>query len=156
LDVSYDARVLAFTFGLSVITAIMFGLLPALRATTTHAWVDSGPVALSSSSVRLRSVLVVAQVALSVVLLTGAGLFLRTLVNLKAVSGFNADSLCCSRRTHLAGYEGERLAGFYQQLADSAGRIPGVRTVGFSSLPLLAADTRAAASRSLDAQSDLA
>jgi predicted lysophospholipase L1 biosynthesis ABC-type transport system permease subunit len=84
---SPDLRVLGFSLGLAVLTAILVGLMPALQATRLdHAGVlkDTSGAASSRSGVRMRKFLVVAQLALSFLLLAGAGLFVRSLTNLKS------------------------------------------------------------------------
>lgn len=97
LDVSPDARVLTFTLLVSVLSALIFGMAPALRA----ARIDVNPalkggqgVVSATSRSLLGKTLVVAQVALSLLLLVGAGLFVRTLINLHNVpTGFNAQKV---------------------------------------------------------------
>jgi hypothetical protein len=89
-----DARVLGFTFAVSVLTGLLFGLAPSISSSggdVAHALKDQGA---SFSKVRLRSVLVAAQMALSLVLLITAGLFVRSLVNLlRNDLGFRAERL---------------------------------------------------------------
>src|SRR5579871_769859 len=139
LRVAPDARVLTFTALLSVATAILFGLVPALRATR---------VELSSSlkegrggiSVRSRNVLakalIVSQVAFSVILLIGAGLFVRSLANLRHVNtGFNTQGvLVVGVDAPSLGYKDEdpRLAGVYRQVEDRVRELPGIRAAAFS------------------------
>ena len=92
LDVSLNLRLLAFTFAVTVCTAVLFGTLPALRATRLQLVesLTSGRGASSPGRTPLAKILVVSQVALSLVLMVGACLFLRTLVNLNRVdTGFN-------------------------------------------------------------------
>src|SRR5205814_2157777 len=107
-----DWRVLGFTIGLSLLTGICFGLAPAYRSTN----VDMGPTLKDNSrgsSAASRSLLsrglVVSQIALSLVLMVGAGLFVRTLLNLQRVDpGFNARNLLLFRiRPELLGYKDE-------------------------------------------------
>src|SRR5208337_4271274 len=97
LDVAPDARVLVFTFIVSLATALLFGTAPALRATridlSPSLKEGRGAVSVASRS-PLAKALIVSQVALSLVLLIGAGLFLRTLVNLANVdTGFNKENV---------------------------------------------------------------
>jgi predicted permease len=143
LRTGLDARVLAFTFAVSVLTGLLFGLIPAWRATRvdlTPALKDTGRSSASHSRSLVGKSLVVAQVALSVLLLIGAGLFLRTLRNLQHVSpGFNTQNLLLFRvDPRLSGYQGERLAQLYQRMFDRIEAVPGVRSVTFSRHPLLA------------------
>ncbi len=137
-----DLRVLGFTFGLSLLTGILFGLVPAWRATK----VDLTPTLKESarnSSAAYRSLLsrslVVVQVGLSLLLLVGAGLFLRTLINLQRVEpGFNTRNLLLfGVEPGLIGYKDARLAQNYQQLCERLEAVPGVRSVTFSRDTLL-------------------
>ena len=154
---SLDWRVLAFTFALSLLTGIVFGLVPAWRATKfdlTPALKDSG----RSSSVTSRSLLskslVVVQVALSLLLLVGAGLFVRTLVKLQRVEpGFNTRNLLIfTVEPGLIGYKDEKLAQLYQQMAERLEAVPGVQAVTFSRMTLL---SRGMSSRSVHLHSAL-
>jgi predicted permease len=143
LQTGLDARVLAFTFAVSVLTGLLFGLIPAWRATRvdlTPALKDTGRSSAGHSRSLIGKSLVVAQVALSLLLLIGAGLFLRTLRNLQHVSpGFNTQNLLLFRvDPRLSGYRGERLAQLYQRMFDRIEAVPGVRSVTFSRHPLLA------------------
>jgi len=138
-DLRTDLRVLAFTFGLSLVTVLLFGLVPAFRTSRIHpvsGLKDRGAV---GRSPRLGTFLVTAQVAVSVVLLVGAGLILRTLINLRAVDpGFDTENLLLfDINPGEAGYSGIRLADLYQDLTQSLARIPGVSSVAFSNLAFL-------------------
>ena len=142
LEPRLDLRVLAFTGGLSLLTGVLFGLAPAWRATKvdlTPALKESARQAGGPARSWLSKSLVVAQVALSLLLLVGAGLFLRTLVNLRRVeTGFNARNLLLfSVDPGLAGYKDERLADLYRRTAERLEAVPGVRSVTFSRTPLL-------------------
>jgi len=143
LQTGLNGRALAFTFAVSVLTGLLFGLIPAWRATRvdlTPALKDTGRSSAGHSRSLVGKSLVVAQVALSLLLLIGAGLFLRTLRNLQHVSpGFNAQNLLLFRvDPRLSGYQGERLAQLYQRMFDRIEAVPGVRSVTFSRHPLLA------------------
>ncbi len=143
LDPQLDLRVLGFTLALSLVTGIGFGLVPALRVTRvdlTPALKDSGRSSSLASRSWLSKALVVAQVAMSLLLLVGAGLFVRTLVNLERVeTGFNARNLLLfSVEPNLIGYKQERLMNLYQQMAERIETVPGVRSVTFSRMTLLA------------------
>jgi predicted permease len=142
LEPQLDWRVLAFALALALLTGIVFGLVPAWRATKvdlTPALKDSGRSWSATSRPLLSRGLVVLQVALSFLLLVGAGLFVRTLVNLHRVElGFNTRNLLLfGVRPELVGYEGERRAQLYQQLAERLETVPGVQKVTFSRVPLL-------------------
>ncbi len=138
-----DLRVLGFTLGLTFLTGIIFGIVPALRATSidlTPTLKDTG----RSSSVVARSwlskSLVVFQVSVSVLLLIGAGLLVKTLRNLNNVDpGFNANNLLLfSVNPNLIGYREEQLARLYEQMFSRLEAVPGVQSVTFSRHPLLA------------------
>ncbi|HMX29298.1 MAG TPA: FtsX-like permease family protein, partial [Blastocatellia bacterium] len=142
LEPRLDWRVLGFTLGLSLLTGIVFGLAPAWRSTKvdlTPALKDSGRSSSVSSRSLLSRGLVVLQVALSLLLLVGAGLFLRTLVNLQRVDpGFNTRNLLLFGITPgFIGYKDEKLAQLYQQIAERLETLPGVQGVTFSTNTLL-------------------
>jgi predicted permease len=142
LEPRLDLRVLGFTLALSLLTGVLFGLAPAWSATKidlTPALKDS----VRGSSVATRSwlskSLVVAQVALSLLLLVGAGLFLRTLLNLRRVeTGFNTRNLLLfSVDPGLIGYKDEKLANLYRQMSERIEAVPGVSSATFSRNALL-------------------
>ena len=136
-----DWRVFAFTAIVVVLTGVVFGIAPALR--TTRADINSVLKETSRSVAGSRSVLgkslLVVQVAISLVLVTGAGLFLRTLGNLRAVDvGFDPANLVLFRvNPQLNGYNEQRSAELYQQLIDRLGGLPGVRAATLSNPGLL-------------------
>ncbi len=138
LNVAPDTRVLVFTFVVSLITALLFGTVPALRATRvdlTPALKDGRGTASASSRSPLAKALIVSQVALSLVLLIGAGLFLRTLVNLANVNtGFNKENVLLFGIDPVdVGYkEDARLANLYQQIEQRVSAQPGVRAASVS------------------------
>jgi predicted permease len=146
-----DLRVLGFTLALSLLTGIIFGLAPAWRATRvdlTQTLKDSSRGASATSRSLLSKSLVVMQVALSLLLLVGAGLFVRTLLKLQRVEpGFNTRNLLLfGVDPGLIGYREERLAQLYRQMSERLEAVPGVTSVTFSRMPLLA---RGMSSRSL-------
>jgi predicted permease len=135
-----DQRTLWFTLGVSLLTALVFGLAPAWRATRvdlTPALKGAGRPA--GSRMQASRLLVAAQVGLSVLLLVGAGLFVRTLRNLSNVDlGFRSDRvLTFQTDPSRNGYRKERLAGVYAQMLEKIGSIPGVEAVGMSQHPLI-------------------
>jgi predicted permease len=137
-----DLRVLAFTFGLSLLTGIVFGIVPALRATQvdlTPSLKDTGRGSSATTRSLLSRSLIVAQVSLSLLLLIGAGLFVRTLINLQRVEpGFKEENLLLFNiDPSLVGYKDDRLRNFYQQVFARLEAVPGVRAVTFSRVPLL-------------------
>ena len=138
LPIEVNVRVLLFTAGLAILTGVLFGLAPAFSATRmslTAALKEGGAGSrLGARRSRLAKALVSAQVALSLVLLVGAGLFLRTLRELESVPlGFERDHLLMfSVSPGLNGYTGTRLADYYRQVQERIAGIPGVGAVSFS------------------------
>jgi putative ABC transport system permease protein len=136
LNVRPDLRVLAFTLLASMLTGILFGLAPALRATQ----VDAGPDLKDRAGrdgrqhARLGKILVVSQVALSLLLLVGAGLFIGTLRNLRTQdAGFNSDNvLLASVNPGKAGFKGAQLVTFYQRLLEGLRQQPGTVSASLS------------------------
>jgi predicted permease len=124
--------------GVAVLTGVLFGLAPALSATRmslTAALKDAGAGSrVGARRSRLAKALVSAQVALSLLLLVGAGLFLRTLQKLESVPlGFDREHLLLfSVAPGLNGYKGASLAEYYRQVQDRIAAIPGVSAVSFS------------------------
>lgn len=133
IEIHPDAAVLAFTCGLSLVTALLFGTLPAIRAAQVEPnsclkRTGAGGAGLRH---RLANTLIVVQVAAAVVLVVGAGLFARTLVNLGRVElGFRPDHLLMFHvDPKRSGYEGQRLADVYRRIQDHVSAIPGVQAV---------------------------
>ena len=142
-----DLRILLFTLGLSVLTGLIFGLAPALRASRPDLWNSLkdvvGSIAGPGGSLFLRKSLVAAQVALSFLLLFGAGLFVRSLQNLKATeTGFrDLENLVTFQLSPaLNGYDAPRTVHFYDQLLDGIRAVPGIRSAGLASVSLLSGD----------------
>jgi len=138
-----DGPVVLFNLALSLGTALIFGLAPALAATRSAVAPTlkdgSGSVSASGGQVRFRKALIAAQVALSLLLLAGAGLFARTLYNLKSVDpGFRAASLVqFAVDPSLNGYPNARTLDFYSRLQSGLTSIPGVTAASFSDLTVL-------------------
>jgi len=136
-----DGRVLAFVVGVMLLTSLVFGLLPAVRGSRTEITLSlkhrSG--AHSAGGISLRRMLVGIQVALSILLLIGAGLFVRTLRNLQTLGpGFPTDHLLTfTINPSLNGYSDEETRSFYERLNVNLQTMPGVASVGFSTMPLL-------------------
>ena len=142
LDPQLDWRVLGFTLALSLLTGIVFGIAPAWRATRVDlapSLKDNARGSSAASRSLLSRSLVVVQVALSLLLLVGAGLFLRTLLNLQRVEpGFNTRNLLLfGVQPSLIGYKDEKLAQLYQQMCERLEAVPGVQAVTFSQQALL-------------------
>jgi predicted permease len=137
-----SAPVIAFTIALTFVTALLFGLAPAW-GTSRFELSGSGSLNQSRRTVsrsRLGGGLIVVQVALSVILLSGAGLLLRTLHNLQTVAlGFNQERLqVFGLRPGQGGYRDERLLQFYDALFARLDTLPGVRAATFGRIPLIA------------------
>ena len=141
-----DVRILGFTIGISFLSAILFGLLPALQCTRPDVAPtlkdQVGGIVGGGAQVRFRKALVAAQVAVSLLLLVGAGLFVRSLRNLRDLGpGFPIENLVeFDIDPPLAGYSSARTAQFYRQLSDEITSIPGVRSVGLSAMRMLDGD----------------
>ncbi len=139
-----DPRILAFTLCLTFLTGLMFGLVPALRASRPDLWPTlkdaAGSLSGSSGSLFLRKSLVTAQVALSFLLLFGAGLFVRSLQNLMtAATGFrDLGSLVTFQiAPALSGYDASRTVQFYRDLRERILAVPGIKSTALASVPLL-------------------
>ena len=140
---SLDWRILAFNFALALVTGVLFGLVPALRSTKptlAPTLKDQvGTVVGGGSGVRFRKALVVGQVMLSVLLLIGAGLFIRSLHNLHLTNlGMRTDNLLTfSIDPSIGGYAAERTHQFYQQLLDRMKTHGGVSGLAFALMGVL-------------------
>jgi predicted permease len=142
-----DMRVLGFTVAVSLVTGILFGIAPAFRS----ARIDLTPTlkegfGVSSSIAQVAgrwfsagNALVVAQVALAIVVLVGAGLLVRTLENLRSIDvGFDSQNVVIfTIDPSLAGYQDTQIDSFYRDLQGRLSETPGVKSVSYSSLPLL-------------------
>jgi macrolide transport system ATP-binding/permease protein len=141
-DLRLDGRAFGFTLLLSMLTGVIFGLAPAWAATRPDvipALKDETGASGGRRWFSLRNLLVVAQVALSLVLLIGAGLFIRSLRHTQAIDpGFDTDNgLVMTLDLGLQGYSEERGRQFYQQLVERIAATPGVRSVAIADfLPL--------------------
>ena len=139
-----DARILTFAFGLTLVTSIVFGLLPALRASRPDPWTTLkdtvGSIAGTTGSLFVRKGLVTAQVALSFLLLFGAGLFVRSLQNLKTTdTGVALDNLVTFQLSPaLSGYDDSRAVQFRQELLERLHAAPGVKSAAMAAVPILA------------------
>jgi predicted permease len=138
IDTGWDVRVLCFAIGVSVVTGILFGSAPVLqtwRADLTHA-LKAGAAASGNPQSRLRSVLLVGQVALSTVLLAGAGLFVRTLHNARAqdLTIGAGNLLLVELEPALNGYSETRGQSFYEDVLRRVSAIPGVKSAALVSV----------------------
>ncbi len=140
VDLRNDVRVLGFTTMICVASTLLFGLLPALRASRIQPGAFLKERASGGlSRMRVGTYMVSIQTALSLLLLVGAGLFVRTLANLYRVeTGFNASNLLVFKLDgRRAGLEGQRLADCYEQVRASIAALPGVQAVANSNILLL-------------------
>jgi len=147
LDTRPDLLVLGFTAGVSIIAGVLFGLVPAIRASKTDL-VSAMKEKARNGSGRLRfnlsSALVVLQVALSMVLLTGAGLFAGSLMRLQRENlGFDRENvLLVGIDPRLAGYKPAELTSLYRQLLDRLSAVPNVRSVSMATYSPLSGTSR--------------
>ena len=148
LDATPNLRVLWFTLIVSVLTVLLFGLIPALRASrldlvTVLKGEIGTPVFRRGPS--LQSLLVVTQVTLSLILLAGAGLLVRSFWNLQSIEkGFSGDNvLAMSLNMDLQGYDEGRGKNFYAAALENLSALPGVQSVSLASaLPVSAGGSR--------------
>jgi predicted permease len=139
-DLSLDLRVLAFSLALALVTALLAGLLPALRAgqlDPLDALQSRG--ARGKRQVRIGKALIVAQVGLSLVLLAGAGLYLRSLAHLRGLDpGFRTDDILTFEVNPASvGYQDAQITAFIERLQDALATVPGVESASFVQYPLL-------------------
>lgn len=145
LDLHVDARVLLFTLAAALLTGIGFGIAPAFRGSdtslTSHLKGNTTTRARHSrvQLLSLGSALVVLQVALSMVVLTGAGLLLRTLANLRRIdAGFDTGNLLIfDLNPQLAGYKDEQIRRLYADMQRQISALPGVNSVSYASEALM-------------------
>jgi predicted permease len=142
LSTTPDSRVLLFTTGVTLATAILFGLLPAFRGSRVAAAAtlkdEAGSVAGGHAHVRLRKTFVALQVSLSLLLLIGAGLFVRTLDNLRKVDlGFSTENVAMFGVRPATQYDEARKLSLFRTLLESLATVPGVKAVGANTSRLL-------------------
>jgi predicted permease len=144
ITASLDARILFFNFCLAVVAGLLFGLAPALRSTRANvisALKDQGTaVSAGASLVSFRKALVAGQMALTLLLLIVAGLFVRSLHNLRHVDlGVRADHVLeFSVAPELSGYDPVRTSVFVTRLSESIAALPGVEAVSAATVPVFA------------------
>ena len=138
LEIPVDWRVLVFTLAVSVLTGVVFGLAPALRASRLDlvSGLKDGTPGGGRVRSRLRSVLVTAQVAVCLMLLIGAGLCLRSLANAQSIDpGFEVnDGLVATLDVETFGYNEARGRALYRDLLERAAAVPGVRAVSLAEM----------------------
>jgi predicted permease len=140
-----DLRVFAFTLAVSFLTGIVFGVVPAIQSTRTDLATtlkDQAGSVTSTGAARLRKALVVAQVTLSVLLLIGAGLFIRSLQNIRSLDpGFRTTHLISfGMNPALNGYNRTKTREFYRTLQARLQSIPGVESAGVARVRVLDGD----------------
>jgi predicted permease len=143
-----DLRILLFTLLLTFVTTVLFGLVPSVKATRPGLWSTLkdtvGAIGGSGGQVLMRKALVAAQVALSFLLLFGAGLFVRSLQNLKSTNtGFkDIDTIAKFRvAPALNGYQTDRVMRFYADLQANIAAMPGVKEASYASNTVLSGST---------------
>src|SRR5207249_8293252 len=132
LSTSPDLRILLFTTGITLLSALLFGLIPAFQGSRVPAGAtlkeEAGAIAGGHGHVRLRKIFVAVQVGLSSLLLIGAGLFARTLQNLGNVDlGFNRENVVTFGVRPATVYDGGRKLQVYRALIEGLATLPGVR-----------------------------
>jgi predicted permease len=137
-----DLRILLFTIAVTMFTGLLFGLAPALQATNPDVaptLKDQAGAVVGGGNSALRKALVAAQVTLSLLLLIGAGLFVKSLSNLRALGpGFPAERLIAFQiDPTMNGYTPERAKLFYRSLTESLATLPAVQSVGLASVRIL-------------------
>jgi predicted permease len=140
-----DARILAFNFALSLITGIVFGLVPALqstRADVANTLKDQAGAVSGGASTGLRKLLVTAQIALSLILLVGAALFIRSLSTLRDLDpGFHTANLLAFKvDPTLNGAPPERAKAFYDRLQENLRSLPGVEHAALAIVAVMEGD----------------
>src|SRR5262245_17584942 len=140
VDLHPDLRVLLFTIGVSIVTGIVFGLAPAVQASRPDLVVElkekTGAPAGANRLFSLRNMLVAAQIALSLIALIGAGLFLRSLQHAQRINpGFDSEHLAVmSFDLGAQGYTEERGRQFQQRVLERAASVPGVQAASLGSV----------------------
>jgi predicted permease len=140
-DLRIDLPVLLFSIGLAIVAGILMGIGPALRATRDqiHASLKESARTLVGPRTRLSRSLLVAQVALSMILLVGAGMFIQTIRNLRNVEvGFRTSNLLLFKANpRPLKYTDPQIAGFYDEVLNKTAALPGVLASTLSTYPLV-------------------
>jgi putative ABC transport system permease protein len=141
LDLSLERRVFFFSLAISLATTMLFGLIPAFQAARSEVWAslkDSGNSAPAHGRDWIRRGLVVVQVAFSVVLLVGGGLFARSLMKAYTVDpGFHQQNLLIAEFGFPLSASAERVRAFERNLMERISALPGVQSAALTSEPLL-------------------
>jgi predicted permease len=135
LDLSPDLRILSLTISVAILTGVLFGLAPAWRSSCEDpaSVLQQNARSLSGGASKLNKALIITQVALSLILLLGAGLFARSFQRLRSLDlGFQKESVLeISLYPKPAGYQNLDMNSYHKQLIDRVSRLPGVRSVSF-------------------------
>ena len=136
IDVGIDGRALLFTSVVAIATGLIFGTVPALRAAGTNVVASLHGGGRVASGNRLRNALVVFQIAMSLALLIGAGLFVRSLQNANSIDpGFRSDGVAIATLDPgLQGYSADEARAFYRQLVDRTAALRGVEAVALAEM----------------------
>lgn len=137
-DIGVDWRVMAFTAGITVITGLLFGIVPALRLRSDAADTlrEGGKTSAAGGMRVARQSLVVAEIALAVVMLTGAGLLIRSLANLHAIDlGFEPARVLTMQLTLPRGYNDTTADQLFHSIVDRVKRVPGVESAALEGAP---------------------
>jgi len=138
-EITLDNRALAFTFIISLLTGLLFGLAPAFQASRialNEFLKEGGRTSAGSGLGRLRRLLIVSEIAIALALLAGAGLLMKSFVRLQQVNlGFDPDHVLTLQLTlpRTKYPEARQQADFYQRLLERVRNLPGVRSAGISS-----------------------
>ena len=139
-DISLDIKVMGFALAVSITTAVLSGLIPALRAAYANP-LDGLKARSNVASARLHSgrILAGAQLALSLLLLSGAGLYIRTLINIVQINpGFSMDNLLLVQTNpSSAKYKGSEITAYFDKAQTSISTIPGVKSAAITQYALL-------------------
>ncbi|MGA9770149.1 MAG: ABC transporter permease [Blastocatellia bacterium] len=140
-----DGRALGFTLMLSILTTLIFGLVPALSASKPdlqRAIKETGQTSAGNSGLKLHNILVVSEVAVTLVLLVGAGLMIRSFLRLHEVNpGFNTENMLTMRIWLPASKYGsnQQQSAFFQEVTERIENVAGIRSVGaIQDIPLRA------------------
>jgi predicted permease len=144
LDLSPDLRVLSLTVSVALVTGILFGLAPAWRSSREDpaTVLQQNARSLSGGASKLSKALIITQVALSLVLLLGAGLLVRSFERLRSLDlGFEKESVLeINLYPKPSGYQNLDMNSYHQQLIDRISSVPGVHSVSFSDAPIPSAE----------------
>jgi predicted permease len=128
-EIRIDPLALAFTVAVSLLAGMLFGIIPALRSSQTGSALKQRIPAAGSSGVRIRGVLVIIEIALSVILLSSAGILIHSFLRIQSIdSGFNHGQVLTMRIS--SSRSGEAVSAFYREILQRIDSLPGVRASG--------------------------